>query len=105
MTEQVPSDPPAIRPRKRRRAGIGLWFLIGMIFIVGLLGFAALAVSGKPLKLPVWAVAEVEARLNNATALAMSELSLSVGAIELMVDGDDNSDSSRQRPALEFRTW
>ena len=88
MTELVPSDPVATKPRKRRRGGIGLWFLIGMVFSVGLLGFAALGLSGKPLKLPVWAVAEVETRINNAMSPVASDLSLSVGAIEVMVDSD-----------------
>ena len=88
MTEQPPPDPIPARPRKRRRGGIGLWFVISMVLIGGLAAFATLAVSGRPIKLPVWAVAEVEARLNSALSPATSDLSLSVGAIELMVDRD-----------------
>ena len=88
MTEQAAPDPIPARPRKRRRGGIGLWFVISMILIGGLAAFATLAVSGRPVKLPVWAVAEVETRLNTALSPATSDLSLSVGAIELMVDRD-----------------
>lgn len=88
MTEQTPSIPSPAQPRKRRRGVIGFWFLISMILIAGLAAFAALALSGKPLKLPIWVVAEVETRLNNAMSPAAADLSLSVGAIELMVDRD-----------------
>ena len=56
--------------------------------MAGLGAFALLAVSGKPIKLPVWAVAEVETRINIAVAEALTDLSLSVGAIEVMVDKD-----------------
>ena len=54
----------------------------------GLGAFALLAVSGKPIKLPVWAVAEVETRINIAVAETLKDLSLSVGSIEVMVDKD-----------------
>ncbi len=56
--------------------------------MAGLGAFALLAVSGKPIKLPVWAVAEVETRINIAVAETLTDLSLSVGAIEVMVDKD-----------------
>ena len=59
-----------------------------MILIAGIAAFASLALSGKPLKLPIWVVAEVETRLNNAMSPATADVSLSIGAIELMVDRD-----------------
>lgn len=75
-------------PRKRRRGAVGLWLVICCIVMAGFVGFAGLALSGKPIKLPVWAVAEVEARLNAAMPKAFKDLSFSVGEIELLVDRD-----------------
>lgn len=50
------------------------------------LGFAALALTGKPLSLPVWAVAELETRLNRLLTQNGATTSLSVGGIEVLVD-------------------
>jgi hypothetical protein len=88
MIEPALTEPAPVPPRKRRRGAISFWFLIGMIIIVGLAGFAVLALTSKPIKLPVWAVVEVEARLNNALSPMETDVSLSVGAIEFMVDRD-----------------
>jgi Protein of unknown function len=88
MIEPTFTEPAPAPPRKRRRGAISFWFLIGMIVMVGLAGFSVLALTGKPIKLPVWAVAEVETRLNNALSPMETDVSLSVGAIEFMVDRD-----------------
>lgn len=88
MTEQVPSNPSSLSPRKRRRGVVGAWFLIATLLFLGMLGFALLAITGKPIQLPVWAVAEVETRLNKMMSRSQADMSLSVGAIELMVDSD-----------------
>ena len=86
--EPLPTDAPAALPRKRRRGVIGFWFLAGIVMITVLGAATLMMVSGKPIKLPVWAVAEVEARMNTALGSTLRDLSLSVGAIELMVDKD-----------------
>lgn len=86
MTEQDQIPPPSVRPRKRRRGAVGFWLLVGMVLIAGLAGFAVLGLTGKPIKLPVWAVAEIETRLNTAISSTATDMSLSVGSIELMVD-------------------
>ena len=52
------SPPPA---RKPRRAGAGAWFFIFTIVVALGCAFSLLALTGKPIRLPVWAVAEVEA--------------------------------------------
>ncbi len=52
--------PPAKAKRKRRRGRFGLWLLLSLVFLTAILGFGALALTGKPIRLPVWAVAEVE---------------------------------------------
>ncbi|MGV8987008.1 MAG: hypothetical protein ACOH2H_12070 [Cypionkella sp.] len=61
-----------------------------MFLLVLLFGLAALALEfvGRPLRLPVWAVAEVETRLNRSLAEALPQGALSVGGIEISV-GDD----------------
>ena len=62
--------------------------MIGVVLACILGTITLIAVSGKPIKLPVWAVVEVETRMNTAVAETMKDLSLSVGAIELFVDKD-----------------
>ena len=88
MTETA-SPTPAPRPQpKRRRKAVGFWLLIFALVTTSLVGFGILGLTGRPIKLPVWAVAEVESRLNTAMAGSNGGLSVSVGAIELMVDHD-----------------
>ena len=88
MTDLAPPLQTLPPPRRRRRGAAGAWLLISVLLIAAALGFAALALTGKPIKLPVWAVAEVETRLNKMMSRSQSDMSLSVGAIELMVDAD-----------------
>ena len=81
-------DPPIARVRRqrRRRSGLGgRLFLLLLIF-----GLAALAYAfvGKPVELPVWAVAEIEQRLNASLEGALPEGALSVGGIEVTVGND-----------------
>lgn len=74
--------------RLRRRIGRGLGARLFLIlFALGLV-FGALGLSGRPLPLPVWAVAEVEQRLNAAAVKIMPAVSLSVGAIDVTVGSD-----------------
>ena len=63
MTETA-SPTPAPRPQpKRRRKAVGFWLLIFALVTTSLVGFGILGLTGRPIKLPVWAVAEVESRL------------------------------------------
>lgn len=77
-------NPP--RPRRRRRRLIG----VRLVMLVMLFGLALVALDlvGRPLQLPVWLVAEVEARLNKTLAGALPDNALSVGGIEITL-GDD----------------
>ena len=86
MPEQ--GQPTIVSPpvRKRRRGATGLWILFVIILLVCGVGFAGLALTGKALKLPVWAVAEAETRLNRVINQSTAGLSISIGTIELMVD-------------------
>ena len=97
MTEVHPGDPqPAAKaadpampkaPRKRRhRNGIGGRLFL-LLFIFTLAG-VVYAMVGKPIALPVWAVAEVEQRLNRALDTALPNAALAIGGIEVTV-GDD----------------
>lgn len=82
----TPAPKPA-RPRRRRRARIGLWLLLSLGLLAAGLGFGALALTGKAIPLPVWAVAEAEARLNRGLA-GLGNAALSVGAIDITVGSD-----------------
>jgi hypothetical protein len=90
------ADPaaPAARLRKRHvalragkhagRAGLGLFFALIVLAAVALLG--VLALTGRPIGLPVWAVAEIETRANVALGKALPGAALSVGAIEITLE-------------------
>ena len=82
----------AIAPKKRRsrRKKAGLWLLLSLAFLALSIGFAALALTGKPLRLPLWVVVEAEARLNRALAQGgqMQGGAISLGGIVFRVDSD-----------------
>ncbi|WP_226341071.1 YhdP family protein [Gemmobacter serpentinus] len=80
----LPDAPP--RRRMRKRARFSLWLLASLVLIALAGGIGLLALTGKPLRLPVWVVAEAEARLNEK--LPLRDASISIGAIEVMVDRD-----------------
>lgn len=91
------SDPerrqrPLSRPQRKLWHRIGR--LIATLLVVLALVFAVLAVlalSGKSIQLPVWAVAEIEDRLNAAIRsadLAGAPVSVSVGTVDLVVPDD-----------------
>lgn len=86
-----PAAPPGRRGRaqgRRERRG-GLWaFLIVMFGAIALAG-VALSMVGRPVTLPVWAVAEAEARLNRALDAAVpGQVDLSLGGATVTVAGD-----------------
>ncbi len=56
--------------------------------MVAMAAFLALALSGKPLRLPVFVVAEIEDRLNTALHGALPEAALALGAVDVTVDPD-----------------
>ena len=70
---------------RTRRGRASLWLLLSLALLVAVSGFGLLAVTGRPLTLPVWAVAEAEARLNRALAPA---LSVSLGGVVVTVGTD-----------------
>ena len=76
------------RPNPPRRHGSGL--LGRLIFLAVVFGLAALTLQllGRTLPMPVWVVAEVEARLNRSLADGLPGSALSLGGIELTVGED-----------------
>lgn len=85
--DQDPAGRKARRTPRRARARAGLWLLLTLAFLAAGASFAALALTGKPLRLPVWAVAEAEARLNRALA-GQGGTGLSLGGAVVVVDAD-----------------
>lgn len=87
---EVPPEAP-VKGRRRRRirrhaARVSIWLFASLAVLALVAGFGLLALTGKPLRLPVWAVAEAETRLNDR--LPRRDLRLSIGAVEIMVDRD-----------------
>lgn len=77
--------PPPATPRRRPLRN-GLFGLLALVLVLFGGGFAVLGLTGAHLRLPVWAVAEAEARLNRALGPAFPESALAIGAVELEVD-------------------
>jgi len=106
--EEAPSEEVAPRGRagasaameNPRRTGIapgwthsGVWFVPGLILLSLGLVFAALALTGRAIPLPVWAVAEAESRVNRVLGAALEPEgivppALSLGGVVLRVDRD-----------------
>ena len=81
-----PAPKPKRQPRKRHRTG-----LMGRLVVLAIalaLAVAAVSLSGKPIPLPVWMVAEVEARINRGLSSSLPDAAVSIGAVDLTVDGD-----------------
>ncbi len=74
--------PRALRNRRRSRTAGGIGFIL-FFLMVGLIVLATLAALGRTLTLPVWAVAELETRLNDTLRDQAPGLRLSVGGISL----------------------
>lgn len=88
MTDETKPEEETRAPSRapRRAMRFGLWMLLSLAFVLALAGFGVLALTGKPIRLPVWAVAEAEARLNDA--LPMGDNNLSIGGVEIAVGRD-----------------
>lgn len=80
--------PPAAVRQRRRRRGSGLIGRLILLTLALLVAVAVYGLSGRPISLPVWAVAEVEARLNRALEPAMPGTALSIGGLDVVVDAD-----------------
>lgn len=78
------AEAPAPRRRSAARSlaivVLALWGLV-----IGL-GYATLALTGRLLPLPVWAVAEVESRLNTWASPALGGAALSLDGIDIAID-------------------
>lgn len=85
--KDAPAGRKARRPPRRARARAGVWLLLTLAFMAVGVSFATLALTGKPIRLPVWAVAEAEARINRALA-GQGATGLSLGGAVVVVDAD-----------------
>ena len=81
-----PESPPPRRRSRRRRAGI--WLLLSFVVLLNVAGLGLLALTGAPIRLPVWAVAEIETRINRSLWESVPAGALSVGGIQIAVDKD-----------------
>jgi hypothetical protein len=93
QTAQVPVPAGGRKRRRRaaaRRSGISLTVVLTLVALALGFGFLTLAHTGTSLRLPVWSVAEIESRLNDA--LAEGQLprgsAISIGSVELGVGKD-----------------
>ncbi|NEY88937.1 YhdP family protein [Tabrizicola oligotrophica] len=73
---------------RRRRSRTGLrWRLLFLALALGLI-LGGYSLIGRSIPLPVWMVAEVEARLNRALAPSLPDAALALGAVDLTLDED-----------------
>lgn len=80
--------PPPRPQRARRPVRNALFTLLTLVVLAVAGGFGLLGLTGSFVRLPVWAVAEAEARLNRSLAGAMPDSALAIGAVEIGVDSD-----------------
>ncbi len=74
------------RRQRRQRSGIGARLLF--LFLVGAIGMGLLALNGRTIPLPVWVVAEIEKRLNEAIVKVLPQNAASVGSLTLTIGTD-----------------
>lgn len=79
---------PTARPPRRPRLRSGLILLLGIVLLAVVGAGAALYATGGKLRLPVWLVAEAEARLNDTLAEALPDMALAIGGVQIGVDRD-----------------
>ncbi len=84
MPEPRTPDPAAGRGTRLRRSG--LWLSLVLVAVVALAAAAMTGLAGRPLHLPVWAVAEVESRMNGLIGTALEPgASLALGGAAITV--------------------
>lgn len=84
--EEVPAAGAAVPGRRRSRTG--LRWRLGFLALVLVLIAGGYSLIGRSIPLPVWVVAEVEARLNRGLANALPGSSVVLGAVDLSLDRD-----------------
>ncbi|MGB3281015.1 MAG: hypothetical protein WBA92_17660, partial [Pseudorhodobacter sp.] len=77
-------------PRRAKRHRWGTFWLVPTLIFLSLAGlFVGLALTGKPLRLPTWALVEAESRINTAVQdITGDGAGLSVGGAVFVVDED-----------------
>lgn len=85
VPEQAPSSARAAPRRRRGRGGrIGLWMVLANLLVFLILIYAGLSLSARPIPLPGWAAARIDATLDAAIAPA----SVDIARVEVMVGRD-----------------
>lgn len=79
---------PARNRRKRKAHGSGVAGRLVLLMLIFGAVWGGYGLMGKQFGLPVWAVVEIEARVNAGLAEALPEGAVSVGGIAVMVGGD-----------------
>ena len=79
---------PTRPPRRRRKPRTGLFSILVLGLTVAVVAVAALALTGGSLRLPVWAVAQIETRVNRALDEALGDGSVAIGSVVLRLDRD-----------------
>lgn len=83
LSAPAPAD---ARPRRSRAArSIAIVVLALWALLIGL-GYAALALTGRALPVPVWAVAELESRLNTWLGPALGGAVVSLDGLDIAID-------------------
>ena len=72
------AEPEAPRPVKQRHH-TGLGWRLGLLAVIFALVFGALWLTGKPIPMPIFVVAEIESRANTALAKVLPEAGLAIG--------------------------
>ncbi len=84
-----PDQPQNQTPLPARHGRRGLWLSLGLVALLTAVAFGVLALTGKPIRLPVWAVAEAESRVNRAIGNTLEPgASVALGGAVVLVGRD-----------------
>lgn len=79
---------PVRHPRRRRHLRNSALAVLVLLVLAAGGGIALLGLTGTFVRLPVWAVAEAESRLNRTLADALPDSAIAIGAVEVGIDKD-----------------
>ena len=89
QTEDIPPESQPAAPQVQRRRHRWPWGMLVLVLVLLIGAVGVLGLTGKPMRLPVWVVAEAEARVNRMlSAQGGPRAQIAVGSVQIVVAPD-----------------